>query len=120
MRKRMTPSEVSLWQLLRRSRLGVRFRRQEPIGPYIADFVCLSRKLVVEADGAPHEISEHDERRDLYVCEHGFRVLRFENCDIALCPEWVVEEIRAALADTPLPPGAVHPAVPSPRRGRGD
>ncbi len=98
MRKDMTPAELALWQLLRRGNLGVRFRRQEPIGPYIADFVCLRRCTVVEADGTGHDISPHDERRDAYLRRRGFRVLRFENRDIAWHPEWVIDEIKKALS----------------------
>ncbi len=119
MRKQMTPSEVALWQLLRRGRLGVRFRRQEPIGRFIADFVCLKFKLIVEADGAPHESSESDERRDEYLGRLGYTVLRFENRDIAFHPEWVIAEIKVAL-ETPLPPGTSYPAVLSPQPSWGD
>ncbi len=97
MRKALTPAELALWQLLRRANLGVRFRRQEPIGPYIVDFVCIRRKLVVEADGAGHEVSEHDYRRDGYLRAKGYKVLRFENRDIAWNPEWVIKEIKNAL-----------------------
>ncbi len=114
----MTPSEVTLWQILRRGQLGTRFRRQEPIGPFIADFVALKRRLIIEADGPFHEFAERDERRDAYLRRRGFRVLRFENKDIALYPEWVTEEIRAALAGPPTP--GLRPAVPSPRQSRGD
>ena len=105
LRKDMTPSEVALWKHLRGSRLGYRFRRQEPIGPYIVDFVCFEKRLVVEADGDQHEESPHDRRRDAYLNRQGFRVLRFWNEDIALQMEWVLAEIRVGLeADTPLPP----------------
>ena len=101
----MTPSELSLWQDLRGSRLGVRFRRQEPIGPYIVDFVCRAEKLIVEADGDQHDMSAHDGRRDAFLRSKGYRVLRFWNEDIAIHPEWVLAEIRAALdSETPLPP----------------
>ncbi len=105
LRKDMTPSEVALWKHLRGSKLGHRFRRQEPIGPYIVDFVCFDRRLVVEADGDHHEKSRHDARRDAYLRREGFRVLRFWNDDIALQMEWVLREIKVGLrTDTPLPP----------------
>ena len=99
LRKDMTPSEVSLWKELRGGRLGYRFRRQEPIGPFIVDFVCRPKSLVIEADGDHHEFSEHDRRRDAYLRSEGYRVMRFWNEDIARYPEWVVEEIRRALAE---------------------
>ena len=100
LRKAMTPSELALWNDLRRGRLGVRFRRQEAIGPYIVDFVCRSRKLIVEADGDHHEGSVHDRRRDAFLRSKGYRVLRFWNDDIAKYPEWVRSQIREALETT--------------------
>lgn len=93
----MTPSELVLWRELRGRRLGFRFHRQEPIGPYIVDFVCRERKLIVEADGAHHQWSVTDQRRDAFLRREGYRVLRFWNEDIARIPEWVIEEIRRAL-----------------------
>ena len=97
LRKEMTPSELVLWKRLRRSQLGVRFRRQEPIGHYIVDFACRSRKLIVEADGNHHEHSRHDEIRDRFLTDEGYRVVRFWNEDIARYPDWVIEQIRKAL-----------------------
>jgi very-short-patch-repair endonuclease len=76
----------------------------------------VDRKLVVEADGLHHDLSETDETRDTYLRQLGYRVLRFQNKDIAWYPEWVVDEIRRGLG-APLPPAP--PAVPSPRK-RGD
>jgi very-short-patch-repair endonuclease len=124
LRKDLTEAELALWQLLRQRGLGVRFRRQEPIGPYIVDFVCLSRRLVVEADGDDHGGSDHDRRRDAYLCRLGFRVMRFENHEIAWYFEWVIDEIKRALraqSPTPAAPlqrnGEAGSPVPSPRRG---
>ena len=97
LRKNMTPSELVLWQRLRGNRLGVRFRRQEPIGPYIVDFACREVRLVVEADGDHHEFSRTDTRRDQFLRDRGFTVLRFWNEDIAHNPDWVVEGIRKAV-----------------------
>jgi very-short-patch-repair endonuclease len=93
----MTPSELVIWDAVRRGRLGHRFRRQEPIGPYIVDFVCFDRMLVIEADGSQHEHSDHDMMRDAYLRQLGFCVLRFENKDIARYHQWVIDEIREAL-----------------------
>ena len=100
LRHRLTPSELTLWNKLRRGQLGARFRRQEPIGPYIADFVSLEHKVIVEADGDQHEISDYDERRDAYLRSAGFEVLRFRNEEVASHLDWVVEEIRKALQDS--------------------
>ena len=93
----MTSSELVIWEAVRSNQLGCRFRRQEPIGPYIVDFVCIDHMLVVEADGTQHEHSDHDLRRDTYLRSLGYRVLRFRNEDIAWYSEWVVREIRKAL-----------------------
>ena len=103
LRKRMTPSELVLWRHLRGRKLGVRFHRQEPIGPYIVDFLCRERRLIVEADGAHHEDLESDRRRDSYLRSRGYRVLRFWNADIAAAPEWVVEQIQHVLAAGSVP-----------------
>ena len=101
----MTPSEVTLWTQLRGSKLGYRFRRQEPIGPYIVDFVCFERRLIVEADGDHHEFAPGDARRDAFLQREGYQIIRFWNEDIARHPEWVVEQIKASLmGNTPLPP----------------
>jgi very-short-patch-repair endonuclease len=86
LRASMTDAEIILWSRLRRLALGGhRFRRQHPIGPYIADFACALSKLVVEIDGATHgsdiEIA-HDRRRDAYLRSRGWRVLRFSNEDV--------------------------------------
>jgi very-short-patch-repair endonuclease len=86
LRKRMTDAELILWARLRRNAMdGHRFRRQHPIGPYIADFVCLPIRLVVEVDGATHSSDDerkHDARRDAWLRHRGFRMLRFGNREI--------------------------------------
>lgn len=74
----MTDSERKLWSRLRMEQLGVKFRRQHPLGNYIADFACLGPKLIVELDGSQHAANaDYDARRDTYFREHGFDVLRF-------------------------------------------
>src|SRR5579872_3254168 len=93
---RRTPSatERMLWKLLRDRQLdGLKFRRQVPLGPYIADFVCLSCKLIVEADGPWHD-EAHDAERDRWLTAHGFQVLRFSNGDIAEKSHEVFRAIR--------------------------
>ncbi len=94
LRKRMTTAETVLWRALRGSRFeGHKFRRQVPVGKYIADLLCIEAKLIVELDGAPHDQVEqqiHDARRTLWLRSQGYRVLRIPNdtviggCDIAL------------------------------------
>ncbi|MEA2000784.1 MAG: endonuclease domain-containing protein [Actinomycetota bacterium] len=101
LRKKLTPSELVIWKAVRRRKLGHHFRRQEPIGPYIADFVCYHKMLIVEADGSQHEDSDYDARRGAYLRGLGFRVLRFKNAVIAQESEWVFGEIRRALEQTP-------------------
>jgi very-short-patch-repair endonuclease len=86
LRKQMTNAEVVLWSYLRRGSVaGFRFRRQHPIGPYVADFACVSARLVVEVDGDTHfsgnEIA-YDRNRDAYIRYRGWRVLRVTNTDV--------------------------------------
>ena len=111
MRRAPTEAEHRLWQMLRAKRLsGYKFKRQLPIDSFIADFVCLPHRLVVEADGGQHG-TEADARRDAYLRAQGFRVLRFSNNDIFDNEEGVLESILNAL-ESPLP-------NPSPARGEG-
>jgi very-short-patch-repair endonuclease len=78
LRSRMTDSERKLWSRLRMEQLGVKFRRQHPLGNYVADFACLAPKLVVELDGSQHaETPAYDAKRDEFFRERGFVVLRF-------------------------------------------
>jgi very-short-patch-repair endonuclease len=82
----MTRAETLLWRYLKADRLaGLAFRRQTPMGPYIADFVAHSCKLIVELDGESHDFEDrvrHDERRDQWFVSRGYRVLRFTNDDV--------------------------------------
>ena len=90
---------------------GATFRRQTPIGPYIVDFVCHAAKLVIEIDGGQHFESrqeQRDTRRDAYLANKGFRVLRFNNHDVMTNREGVLETIAAAVGLAPsltLQPG---------------
>ncbi len=78
LRREMTESERTLWSRLRGEQLGVKFRRQHPLGGYVADFACLVPKLIVELDGSQHaDRQAYDQRRDAYFRSHGFDVLRF-------------------------------------------
>src|SRR5688572_3008936 len=86
LRRTMTEGERKLWQLLRRKQLaGFRFRRQAPVGPYIADFFCAQAKLIIELDGAPHtdeERTHRDTDRTHGLETNGCRVIRFWNIDV--------------------------------------
>jgi very-short-patch-repair endonuclease len=99
LRKRSTLPEGKLWALLRSRRfIGFRFRRQVPIGPYIADFVCYGRRLVIELDGSQHADNlAYDNRRDAELNRRGFRVLRIWNGQFAQDEQAVIEGILAAL-----------------------
>jgi very-short-patch-repair endonuclease len=78
LRGAMTDSERALWSRMRQEQLGVKFRRQHPLGHYIADFACLSPKLIVELDGSQHaEHAGYDAKRDAFFAAQGFKVLRF-------------------------------------------
>lgn len=82
LRQRMTDAERLLWYHLRDRRLmGLKFRRQVPLGPFIADFYCAEHRLILEADGSQHT-ADKDEDRDAYLAAMGFRTLRFQNHDI--------------------------------------
>ena len=75
-----TEAEKLLWEYLRANQLGVKFRRQHPLGDYIADFVCLEKHLVIELDGKSHEeTAEHDSLRDETLALLGYKTIRFTN-----------------------------------------
>ena len=100
MRQNMTEAEVALWSIVRGRRLGVRFRRQQPIGPYIVDFYCSAAKLVVELDGNHHGDEERyarDQARTLWLNSQGFEVLRFWNVEFFKNRNGVVEAIERAV-----------------------
>src|SRR2546426_133426 len=95
LRKNPTVAEQALWSHLRMKQMGGnRFRRQQPIGPYIVDFVSLEKKLVIELDGGQHtEQSAYDAERTVWLESQGFRVLRFWNNQIMKEIETVKEVI---------------------------
>jgi very-short-patch-repair endonuclease len=98
LRKAMTDAERKLWRLLRNRNLsGHKFRRQVPIGPYVADFLCFEARLIVEADGGQHATAGLDAKRDEWLCAEGYRVLRFWNSDISDNPEGVLQRLAATL-----------------------
>jgi primosomal protein N' (replication factor Y) len=95
-----TDAESRLWRMLRnRNMLGCKFRRQFPIGDYIADFICIEKRLIVELDGGQHlERTALDELRSSFLRERGFRVLRFWNDDVLPREREVPEQIVGAVA----------------------
>ena len=95
-----------------------KFRRQMIIPPYSADFVCLERRLIIEADGSHHADSAYDVRRDAFLRGEGFEVLRFWNNDILENAGGVFEAIVAALQPTPHP-ARLTASRPSPAGGEG-
>ncbi|WP_421208256.1 endonuclease domain-containing protein [Aeromonas enteropelogenes] len=95
-----TAPERRLWQVLRAEQLGVKFRRQQGIGPYIADFYCPERLLVIEVDGDSHFDERglsHDEQRDAYMACLSLTVLRFSNREVMQNLSGVVVSIRTWL-----------------------
>ncbi len=99
MRRETTKAEIVLWNRLRElNQRGYKFRRQHPIGPFIADFVHLSGKLVIEIDGATHgrDSRPYDERREEYLRERGWTVVRYWNLDVYADVALVVEDIMGS------------------------
>ncbi|WP_245409695.1 endonuclease domain-containing protein [Allosphingosinicella vermicomposti] len=104
LRHNATEAEKRLWKALRESLGPAKFRRQVPVGPYFADFLSFSAKLIVEVDGGQHALqSEQDAARTHFLKSQGYRVLRFWNNDVLENTPGVLETIAAALR--PLPPG---------------
>ena len=100
MRRSPTPAERLLWQRLRRSQLGVRFRRQAVIGQFIVDFYCRKRALVVEVDGGVHDDRcDIDEERDVVLGVVGLRVLHVRNEDVLADLDGVLRRIAAVLVE---------------------
>ncbi|MEL1262802.1 endonuclease domain-containing protein [Pseudoxanthomonas putridarboris] len=110
LRREMTDAERNLWRHLRAGGLGgLKFRRQHPIPPYIADFCCVERKLVIELDGSQHT-DEKDAVRTRYLQSQGWQVVRFWDNEVLNDMEAVVEAIWNIVGDrtlspTPLPVG---------------
>jgi very-short-patch-repair endonuclease len=122
LRRDMTEAEKVMWRILRARQLaGYKFRRQEPIGRYVVDFVCFSPRIVIEIDGGQHnEVTSYEERRSRFLEREGFMVLRFWNNEVLENREGVCERIVVAISRiTPHPPVASRRAPPSPTRGEG-
>ena len=101
MRRNPTEPEKRLWRSLSNSQLaGDKFRRQQVIHPYIVDFLCPAKALVIEVDGDTHE-ADADARRDAILASKGFRVLRFTNADVMTNMAGVLEVIASTVASSP-------------------
>ncbi len=102
LRQNSTDAEKQLWSILRGKKFKeLKFRRQQPIGNYIADFVCFSEKFIIELDGGQHNIEnqmEYDIKRTKYLEQAGFRVLRIWNNEIFNNIDGVIESIESSLA----------------------
>jgi very-short-patch-repair endonuclease len=108
LRRGMTDSERKLWSGLRSEQLGVKFRRQHPLGNYIADFACLDPQLIVELDGSQHaDQKTYDQRRDQYFASQGFAVLRFATNDpllnLAGVLTAILDQLNTLAGDAPIP-----------------
>lgn len=108
LRNNMTDAERVLWARLRgKQLLDVQFYRQKPIGPFIADFYCHAAALVIEVDGGQHYEAEHarkDAERDKYLAEAGLLVLRFDNRQVLLETDAVIEKILRVMQERQIPP----------------
>jgi very-short-patch-repair endonuclease len=113
LRTHQTDAEQRLWYHLRAHRfMDLKFKRQKPLGRYIADFVCLELRLIIEIDGGQHaEQMEYDQRRDTWLRSQGYTVLRFWNNEVMQQLESVLEQIRLTVTLSP---------DPSPTSGRGE
>ena len=111
LRRVPTDAEKKLWHRIRaRGLSGYKFVRQEPIGPYVVDFVCREQRLVIEVDGGQHATDPRDATRDRWLAEHRYRVLRFWNNDVLRNMDGVLETIALAL-DGEKSPGLLGFAV---------
>ena len=112
LRTNQTDAERRLWYHLRAHRfMGLKFKRQKPLGPYIVDFICMEKDLIIELDGGQHaEQLPYDQQRDAWLSNQGYTVLRFWNNEVMQELEAVLEKIRMV---------ALSPA-PSPTSGRGE
>ena len=102
-RREMTEGETVLWNALRKELKSYRFRRQHPIGDYIADFICLSEKLVIEVDGGYHETPEQqyaDQLRTEFLQKRDFRVIRFTNEEVIFDTKDTIRRIKEILTNT--------------------
>jgi very-short-patch-repair endonuclease len=115
LRRNFTPAEAVLWRSLKARQLGgIKFRRQQPIGNFIVDFVCFEKRIVIELDGSQHAVTKsRDNDRDSWLAGNGFIVMRFWNNDVFENLDGVLAVIRQKCLSRTLPS-----PCPS-RQGRG-
>ena len=102
-RKEMTQAEQILWESLRENINSYKFRRQHPIGDYIADFVCITAKIIIEVDGEYHnepQQQQDDLWRTEFLEKNGFRVIRFSNNEVIYNLSAVINHIKEELSKT--------------------
>jgi len=106
LRKNATRAESLVWSKLRAKQInGVKFRRQQPIGNYIVDFVSFEKKIIIELDGGQHaRAKKKDSKRDKLLSENGFTVLRFWNNDVLKNPDGVIHMLIEEITPSPLSP----------------
>ncbi|MGN6327687.1 MAG: endonuclease domain-containing protein [Rhodanobacter sp.] len=116
MRSAQTPAEQHLWYHLRAHRfMGLKFKRQKPLGPYIVDFICLERGVIIEVDGGQHgDDVAYDRQRDRWLASQGFAVLRFWNHDVLNQTESVLDRIRQVVEERAFPARLPSPPAPLP------
>jgi very-short-patch-repair endonuclease len=118
LRANSTDAELRLWNRLRSRAIdGNKFVRQEPIGPYVVDFVCRERKLIIEVDGGQHNDSVADQVRDRWLQERNYCVLRFWNNDVMSNMSGVLETIASALHGEASPHPTAFGGRPLPASG---
>ncbi len=99
LRRDSTEVEKKLWSALRRKLPVYKWRRQMPLGPYIADFACFAEKVIIEIDGGQHASAKlYDDRRTRFIEAQGYRVLRFWNNDVMSNADGVLETIANSLS----------------------
>jgi very-short-patch-repair endonuclease len=99
----MTDAERKIWEYLQNRHLGLKFRRQQPIGNYIVDFVCFSRKMIIEIDGSQHIENKEDIKRDGWFSKNGYTVIRFWNNEVLNKTTDVLQCIYNEITKSPSP-----------------
>ena len=116
LRKRMSPSEIRLWRVLRLRQQGLQFRRQHPFGPFVLDFFCKAAGVAIEVDGFSHELGDNpqrDERRDRWIRAQGVETIRVSADDVRTNLEGVVIHIINRCVERTPPPHFVRSPSPS-------
>ena len=119
LRTEMSLPEVLLWRILRRKPMGIKFRRQHPVGEYVADFYCAQARTIIEIDGLAHAMGdrpERDRRRDAWLHSEGFKIVRIPASEVLADVSRAAEMLVGSCASSP-PPSAAEAAATSPNGG---